>query len=78
MKEKKLTIDIMEKPDLGMNVLLSFQHVFAMFGATVLVPFFNRLPISTALLTSGIGTLIYILCTGAGVPVYIWAAHSPI
>ena len=56
--------------------LLSFQHVFAMFGATVLVPFLTGLPISVALFTSGLGTLIYILCTKAKVPVYLGSSFA--
>ena len=57
-----------EKPKSKLKwLLLSFQHVFAMFGATILVPMMTGLPISVALFTSGIGTLIYILCTKAKV-----------
>lgn len=63
MEEKKLLIDIREKPSTGKWFILSFQHVFAMFGSTVLVPMLTGLPINTALLCSGIGTFIYILCT---------------
>ena len=57
-------------------LLLSFQHVFAMFGATVLVPILTGLPISVALFTSGLGTLIYIACTKAKVPVYLGSSFA--
>lgn len=56
--------------------LLSFQHVFAMFSATVLVPIITGLPISVALFASGVGTLIYILCTKAKVPIYLGSSFA--
>jgi uracil permease len=75
-EQSNLIIDIREKPGLGKGVVLSFQHVFAMFGATVLVPFLTGLPLNTSLLASGIGTLIYIICTGARVPVYLGSSFA--
>ncbi len=75
-KNSNLIIGIREKPGLGKGIILSFQHVFAMFGATVLVPILTGLPINTALLTSGIGTFIYIICTGARVPVYLGSSFA--
>ncbi len=75
-KNSNLIMDIREKPGLGKGIILSFQHVFAMFGATVLVPILTGLPINTALLTSGIGTFIYIICTGARVPVYLGSSFA--
>lgn len=45
------------------QLLLGFQHLFAMFGATVLVPLLTGLDISTTLLMSGIGTLLFHLIT---------------
>ena len=44
--------------------ILSFQHVLAMFGATVLVPFITGLNPSIALMGAGVGTLIFHLITG--------------
>ncbi|UPU40003.1 hypothetical protein MX850_04875 [Erysipelothrix sp. Poltava] len=52
------------------------QHVFAMFGATILVPFLTGLDVGVALVASGIGTLIYILCTGAKVPIYLGSSFA--
>ena len=67
MKNKKLVYDTFEKPKPLEWIILSFQHVFAMFGATVLVPILvNKaagaevMSIPIALICSGIGTLIYI------------------
>lgn len=56
--------------------LLSIQHVFAMFGATVLVPILTGFPISVALFASGLGTLIYIFFTKAKVPVYLGSSFA--
>ena len=56
--------------------VLSLQHVFAMFGATVLVPILTGLSISVALFSSGVGTLIYIALTKAKVPVYLGSSFA--
>ena len=73
---EKMLIGVKEKPSKGKWIALSFQHVFAMFGATILVPMATGLPISVALFTSGVGTLIYILCTKAKVPVYLGSSFA--
>ena len=65
-----------EKPPLLRWIPLSFQHVFAMFGATVLVPLLTGFNPSTALFTAGTGTLIYILCTGAKVPAFLGSSFA--
>lgn len=75
-EQSNLIIGIREKPGIGKGIILSLQHVFAMFGATVLVPILTGLPINTALLASGIGTIIYIICTGARVPVYLGSSFA--
>ncbi len=83
MKNQKMTIDINEKPPLAKWIVLAFQHVFAMFGATILVPILVNtaageevLTIPVALVTSGIGTLIYILCTKGKSPVYLGSSFA--
>ena len=50
---------------------LGLQHMFAMFGATVLVPAITGLPVSTTLLFAGIGTLIFHLITKFKVPAFL-------
>ena len=65
-----------DRPSLGHWIPLSFQHVFAMFGATILVPILTGLSPSTALFTAGTGTLIYILCTGAKVPAFLGSSFA--
>lgn len=55
---------------------LSFQHVFAMFGATVLVPLLTGLNPLTALFTSATGTLLFHLITGGKVPAYLGSSFA--
>ncbi|MBP3709051.1 MAG: uracil permease [Treponema sp.] len=69
-------LGVHEKPPLVQWIPLSFQHVFAMFGATILVPLLTDLNPSTALFTAGTGTLIYILITGAKVPVFLGSSFA--
>jgi uracil permease len=77
MKEKTLLIDVQERPKSVVQwLVLSLQHVFAMFGATVLVPLLTGLNVGVALVASGIGTLIYILCTKGKVPVYLGSSFA--
>lgn len=71
-----LLLDIDEKPELFQGLLLSFQHVFAMFGATILVPLILGMPVSVALFASGCGTLIYQVATKFKVPVYLGSSFA--
>ncbi|MCF7953764.1 MAG: NCS2 family nucleobase:cation symporter, partial [Spirochaetales bacterium] len=70
------TIGLHEKPPLTRWIPLSFQHVFAMFGATILVPLLTGLNPSTALFTAGIGTLIYIIVTQGKVPAFLGSSFA--
>lgn len=84
MKENnKMLLDVNEKPPILKWILLSLQHVFAMFGATILVPILVNtasgsevLSIPVALISSGIGTLIYIICTRGKSPVYLGSSFA--
>lgn len=71
-----LLLDVDQHPSAGKGILLSFQHVFAMFGATILVPLILGMPVSVALFASGIGTLIYMIATGFKVPVYLGSSFA--
>lgn len=71
-----LLFDVHEKPAPFQGILLSFQHVFAMFGATILVPLILGMPVSVALFASGIGTLIYQVATQFKVPVYLGSSFA--
>ena len=64
------------RPPINHWIPLSIQHVFAMFGATILVPILTGLDPATALFTAGTGTLIYILLTGAKVPVFLGSSFA--
>ena len=77
MEKQSLLIGISEKPKTKLEwFVLSVQHVFAMFGATILVPILTGLDVGVSLVASGIGTLIYIVCTGAKVPVYLGSSFA--
>ena len=83
MKTKKMTYDVNEMPPIGKSLVLAFQHLFAMFGATILVPILVNSAVGetvltspVALVTSGIGTIIYILCTKKKSPVYLGSSFA--
>ncbi|MBM4763998.1 solute carrier family 23 protein [Bacillus sp. B15-48] len=69
-------LDIKDKPTIPQWVTLSFQHMFAMFGATILVPKLVGLSPSIALLTSGIATLLFLLITQFKVPAYLGSSFA--
>lgn len=81
---EKLLVGIQEKPESNLKwFILSLQHVFAMFGATVLVPILVNLNAGTqvldtsvTLVASGVGTLIYIAFTKAKAPVYLGSSFA--
>lgn len=82
-KNSKMLLDVNDKPPVLKWLLLSMQHVFAMFGATILVPILVNeaagsevLSIPVALISSGIGTLIYIVCTKGKSPVYLGSSFA--
>ncbi len=60
----------------GEHLLLSIQHVFAMFGSTILVPILIGLDVSVALFCAGMGTLIYSYVTKQKVPVFIGSSFA--
>ena len=57
-------------------MLLGFQHMFAMFGATVLVPVLTGLPVSTGLLFAGLGTLLFHFLTRRRVPAFLGSSFA--
>ncbi|OBR94923.1 uracil permease [Clostridium ragsdalei P11] len=72
----KNIVDVEEKLPIGVTIPLSFQHLFAMVGSTILVPILTGMSPSIALFCSGIGTLIYILCTKAKLPAYLGSSFA--
>lgn len=71
-----LLLDVDQNPSFAKGLLLSLQHVFAMFGATILVPLILGMPVSVALFASGLGTLIYMVATQFKVPVYLGSSFA--
>ncbi|MBY0097647.1 uracil-xanthine permease family protein [Mesobacillus maritimus] len=69
-------LDIQDKPTIPQWITLSFQHMFAMFGATILVPKLVGLSPAIALLTSGIATIIFLLITQFKVPAYLGSSFA--
>ena len=69
-------LDVDERPAAPVFLLLSLQHLFAMFGATVLVPLLTGLNPSVALISSGLGTLLFIAITGGRVPAYLGSSFA--
>jgi len=60
----------------GKMFVLGLQHLFAMFGATVLVPAITGLNVSTTLLFAGLGTLLFHLITGRKVPAFLGSSFA--
>ncbi len=60
----------------GKDYALGIQHLFAMFGATVLVPLMTGFDPAVALVTAGIGTLIFHCCTKFKVPVFVGSSFA--
>lgn len=69
-------IGIHEKLPVLESLPLSFQHLTAMFGATILVPILLGVDPAIALLMNGIGTIIYTLFTKAGIPAYLGSSFA--
>lgn len=73
---EKRTIGIREKLPVLQSLPLSFQHLTAMFGATILVPVLVGIDPAIALLMNGIGTLIYSWVTKGGIPAYLGSSFA--
>lgn len=78
MEEAKrdVILDVEDVPKLGQWIILSVQHLFAMFGATVLVPVLTHLSPAVALVSSGLGTLAYLLITKGQIPAYLGSSFA--
>ncbi len=73
---QRKTIGIYEKLPLLETLPLSFQHLAAMFGATILVPILVGVNPAIALLMNGVGTLIYSWITKGGIPAYLGSSFA--
>lgn len=72
----KRVIQVEEKLSFFETLPLSLQHLFAMFGASVLVPILFQIDPATVLLLNGIGTLIYILITKQKIPAFLGSSFA--
>ena len=82
-ENSNMLLGVADKPPALRMFLLAIQHVCAMFGATILVPIVvnttagaDILSIPVALVSSGLGTLIYIICTRNRSPVYLGSSFA--
>jgi len=69
-------IQVHEKPPLQQSIPLGLQHLFAMFGSTVLVPIIFGVNPATILLMNGIGTIIYLFITKGQIPAYLGSSFA--
>ncbi|WP_108669763.1 solute carrier family 23 protein [Peribacillus acanthi] len=74
--KRDVVLDVHEVPKASQWITLSLQHLFAMFGATVLVPFLVGLSPGVALISSGLGTLSYLLITKGQIPAYLGSSFA--
>ncbi len=70
------SIGVHERPPLGQSAMLSLQHLFAMFGSTVLVPNILGIDPAICLLMNGIGTLLYIFICKGKIPAYLGSSFA--
>ena len=69
-------IGVSERPPLLQTIPLSLQHLFAMFGATVLVPILFHINPATVLLFNGVGTLLYLFICKGKIPAYLGSSFA--
>ncbi len=77
-KDNTMKQGIMDARQLGYGkfTILGVQHLFAMFGATILVPALTGLPVSTTLLFAGLGTLVFHLLSRSEVPAFLGSSFA--
>lgn len=77
-KDNTMKQGIMDARQLGYGkfTILGVQHLFAMFGATILVPALTGLPVSTTLLFAGLGTLVFHLLSRGEVPAFLGSSFA--
>ena len=74
--ESRKIIQVEEKVPVRLLIPLSIQHMFAMFGASVLVPFLFGISPAIVLFMNGVGTLIFILVTKGKSPAYLGSSFA--
>lgn len=76
MMANQREIQVHERPPLGQSIPLGLQHLFAMFGSTVLVPIIFGVNPATILLLNGIGTILYLFITKGKIPAYLGSSFA--
>lgn len=76
MNNNKPILDVKDVPNPIQMITLSLQHLFAMFGATILVPYLVGLSPAIALISSGLGTLAFLMITKWQVPAYLGSSFA--
>lgn len=76
LRDEKEFIEVNEKIPLVKAIPLSIQHLFAMFGSSVLVPLLFNIDPTTVLFFNGIGTLIYAFITKRKIPAYLGSSFA--
>ncbi|WP_019533782.1 uracil permease [Paenibacillus ginsengihumi] len=74
MQQRQIGVD--ERPPIAQSLPLSLQHLFAMFGSTVLVPILFKVDPATILLMNGIGTLLYLFICKGKIPAYLGSSFA--
>ena len=74
--ENKRIIQVDEKVPVKLLIPLSIQHMFAMFGASVLVPFVLGINPAIVLFMNGLGTLLFIFITKGRAPAYLGSSFA--
>lgn len=75
-RNEDAVLDIKDRPQAFHWVGLSLQHLFTMFGATVLVPILVRIDPGIALVSSGLGTMVYLITTKGKIPAYLGSSFA--
>lgn len=71
-----MVMDVRDIPKKTKWFILSLQHLFAMFGSTILVPFLTEMSQAAALVSSGLGTIAYLLITKGRIPAYLGSSFA--
>ena len=75
-RNEDAVLDIKDRPQAFHWVGLSLQHLFTMFGATVLVPILVGIDPGIALVSSGLGTMVYLITTKGKIPAYLGSSFA--
>lgn len=75
-RNEEAVLDIHDKPKTVHWIGLSLQHLFTMFGATVLVPILVGIDPGIALVSSGLGTIVYLFVTKGKIPAYLGSSFA--